>query len=146
MFLLRWKKRGRGWWRKLCRTSKQLDCILSWYGKWPGMYWVLKNGTFHTDDSPSDFFCKTPISKKAKWICKIYFIGTVESRTRSMKVCPTKDMWGIYLEYKCYWYLTWFVIFNEWKSGYKCLSPVPFYLFSRGLPLLGCLHMCYVYT
>lgn len=98
-------------------------------------------------DSPSDLFCKTPYQQKAKSISKHLFYWYGRGNDKEHGTLPNQGCVGnLSWIRKCCWCLTWFVIFNEWRSGSKCLSTIPFYFFPRGLPLLGCLHMPYLYT
>lgn len=123
---------------ELCKASKQLDCILSQYNKWPGMSWVLKNGMFLIDerDLPSDF-CKTRYQQKNKMNFQDLFYWHGRIIDKEHESLPNQGyVRNLSWIYKCYWCLTWFVILNEQKNGYKCLSPVSFYVFPGRLTLV----------
>lgn len=133
------KKKGRGCQRDLwlCKASKQLDCIvLIQQVTWK--IWVLKNGYFILMRviHPLTSFARLLASKKQNKFLSTYFIGMVESMTRSMKVCPTRSVWVLYLEY-INTIDVWLGMLPLMKEGVttSVFSSVPF-SFPRGLPLI----------
>ena len=124
VFLLTKREEGDGETSGFAKHQNNWIALWSENNKWPVTSWVIKNGYFILMRVILRLMSFVRLyQQKAKWISKhlLYWDSRISDKEHE-SLTDQGYMGNLSWIHKCYWCLIWFVIFNEWRNGYKCLQ------------------------